>query len=947
MLASRIARATSRRFFRARLLPALIVCALAAFVAPSGASAGELQATRAPEVVGPHDEEIVEATPGERIVCSGGTWRGEPKLEYEWIVNGVTVQGPLTANAGGELYLVTVKGGGEEQEISCNVLARQNAEQEEEESSNTVIVHGKKVVKEYPPVNEVAPKITPETAKVGQTLTCEPGKWSESPSSYRFTWLRGGSPISGATESAYKVATADEGHSLSCAVVAVNKIGSSESKLSSNSVAIAALKIPEGPAPEVIGTLEVGKTLTCVHGEWTGEPTFAYQWVREGNKISGATGSTHVIESEDQTHRLACELTATNAAGHVTKSSKETAEVPGSAPVDLKRPEISGTPKAGEMLTCSKGEWSGVPAPTFTYQWLVGNVAIAKATSATYTVPAEDRGKTLTCEVKAKSSAGSADALSNSVVIPEEKNGEKPVDEVPPEVHGTGAVGGKLECATGTWRGTPTPQYAYEWVRNLGESGEAVISGATSSSYTVREADEGSKISCEVTASNSEGSTTKASSNRITVAGAGPTELAPPEIFPGGEVQAGETLTCSAGEWSGHPTPTFEYQWLRHGGAIGSATGYSYTVVEGDRGENLECEVTAKNSAGDASARSEAVHVEGSPPYDRTQPSVAPESPKAGETIRCEPGEWEGTPKPTFAYHWQINGEDIAPDTEHEDEYTVLNKNRGRSIRCQVTAKNAEGEGTGYSKSVVVAGSAPEPPEGGVQLSGSPAVGNALTCTIGEWSGKPTPSFSIQWLLDGTPIAGATGTTYTVPLADENHFISCEVAGTNEYGSETATSSSVYISTVSKVTSKGEVSKTPTEGEGESTSKPVSAAEILSRLNNELLRLQHAVRLRGLRKHRTYAFSFNSPTGGTLEYSWYLARKGAALSKAGAKKPLLVARATASFTGPAKKTIVLHLTSAGLRLLRTSQTVRLTGKGVFLRSGLKPVSWLKTFELKS
>jgi hypothetical protein len=87
------------------------------------------------------------------------------------------------------------------------------------------------------PENTAAP-IVSGTAKVGQTLTCSEGMWTNpAPTSYAYRWLRDGVAIGGAESSTYTVTSADEGHGISCEVTATNAVGS-RSAASDNSAAI-------------------------------------------------------------------------------------------------------------------------------------------------------------------------------------------------------------------------------------------------------------------------------------------------------------------------------------------------------------------------------------------------------------------------------------------------------------------------------------------------------------------------------------------------------------------------------------------------------------------------------------------------------------------------------------------------------------------------------------
>jgi hypothetical protein len=64
------------------------------------------------------------------------------------------------------------------------------------------------------------------------------------------------------------------------------------------------------------------------------------------------------------------------------------------------------------------------------------------------------------------------------------------------------------------------------------------------------------------------------------------------------------------------------------------------------------------------------------------------------------------------------------------------------------------------------------------------AVGEVLSCTMGEWNGEPD-SYTYAWCLDGVDM-GATGTSYTTVAGNEGHTVTCVVTATNEAGSAAA-----------------------------------------------------------------------------------------------------------------------------------------------------------------
>ena len=251
------------------------------------------------------------------------------------------------------------------------------------------------------------------------------------------------------------------------------------------------------------------------------------------------------------------------------------------APVIKEAPSISGTPVAGNTLTCSTGAWEPTPG-SYEYEWkLDGSVVAGPGASATYQLPSGDEGKTLVCVVTATlEGLESKPATSAPVTII-----GLPVSTEAPSISGTAATGQTLSCSNGAWTESPTG-YTYEWKLE-----GAVIPGASESTYKVPAGDEGKKITCVVTATDGAGSGTPTPSAPVTVIRA-PENTVKPAIS--GVAAAGETLSCSPGTWSGTVT-RYTYQWSIEGTPIAGATSATYTVLTSDQGHTLTCTVTAYN----------------------------------------------------------------------------------------------------------------------------------------------------------------------------------------------------------------------------------------------------------------------------------------------------------------------------------------------------------------
>lgn len=200
------------------------------------------------------------------------------------------------------------------------------------------------------PVNTVVPTVSGSTV-VGSTLTGTNGTWSNSPTGYAYQWLRGSTPISGATSITYIAASADIGSTLALRVTASNAGGPGAAATSSNTAAVTAAPVPapvNTSLPAINGTAQVGSTLTSTTGAWTNSPTiYARQWLRGSTPISGATGATYDPVQADVGSTLSVRVVANNGTDSAPATSAATATVTAAPSIDS-RPRFGvGTATAG------------------------------------------------------------------------------------------------------------------------------------------------------------------------------------------------------------------------------------------------------------------------------------------------------------------------------------------------------------------------------------------------------------------------------------------------------------------------------------------------------------------------------------------------------------------------------------------------------------------------
>jgi carboxypeptidase family protein len=81
-------------------------------------------------------------------------------------------------------------------------------------------------------------------------------------------------------------------------------------------------------------------------------------------------------------------------------------------------------------------------------------------------------------------------------------------------------------------------------------------------------------------------------------------------------------------------------------------------------------------------------------------------------------------------------------------------------------------------------------------VSGTPVVGQTLSCSNGSWTGIGTLAYAYKWLRNGVAIAGASANTYVVQAGDQGTGLACVVTATNEIETEVTRSTSATSNTV-------------------------------------------------------------------------------------------------------------------------------------------------------
>jgi secreted trypsin-like serine protease len=305
---------------------------------------------------------------GSTLEAITGSWDpGGSEFSYQWLASNAPIEGEtspsilLTPDLHGKRISVQVTGS------NLGYLTTRRV------SAQSVAVAG--LSQDDPGLQSIA-----GTLEQGETLEAQTANWHDE-ATLSYVWYRGTKAISGATLQTYTLKAADINQKIKVAVTG-SRPGYNRRTITSSATSNVAGVFSNPPTPTISGTVAVGSTLTARPGTWSPAPTFSYQWLRDGEVITGARASSYKLTATDLNTEIKVRVTASRTFYiQVAQESVGTAPVqPGT--ISSQTPTITGSMVRSGKLTASPGTWS--PAPVFTYQWLRNGVEISGATSRNY-----------------------------------------------------------------------------------------------------------------------------------------------------------------------------------------------------------------------------------------------------------------------------------------------------------------------------------------------------------------------------------------------------------------------------------------------------------------------------------------------------------------------------------------------------------------------------------
>ena len=586
--------------------------------------------------------------------------------------------------------------------------------------------------------------------------------------------------------------------------------------------------VPNNPAtgaPSITGTAQVGETLSAdtsaiADADGLANVSYSYQWIRNDggtdSNISGATYSSHTLAADDEGRTIKVQVSFTDDTGSgETLTSAATAAVvarPNNPATGA--PSITGTAQVGETLsadTSAIADADGLANVSYSYQWIRNDGGadsnISGATHSSYTLAADDEGRTIKVQVSFTDDTGSGETLTSAATAAVVARPNNPATGAP-SITGTAQVGETLSADTSAIAdadGLANVSYSYQWIRNDGGT-DSNISGATHSSHTLAADDEGRTIKVQVSFTDDAGNAETLSSvatSPVEAASPPPNRSATglPSIVGSARVESTLTVdTSGIADADGMQDVVFRYQWIAGESGISGASQRSYTLTSDEEGLTIRVSVSFSDDAGNAETLSSVATspVESaSPPPNRSAtglPSIVG-SARVGSTLTVDTSgiaDADGMQDVVFRYQW-IAGESGISGASQKS-YTLTSDEEGLTIRVSVSfsddAGNAETLSSVATSPVESASPPPNRSATGLpSIVGSARVESTLTVDtsgIADADGMQDVVFRYQWIVhDGrshTAIDGARGSSYTLVESDEGQRIRILVIFTDDEG---------------------------------------------------------------------------------------------------------------------------------------------------------------------
>jgi len=472
------------------------------------------------------------------VPANGGT-----SPAYQWKVNGANISGAINAQ-------YTTNSLANNDVVTCVMTSNLVCLTAPSATANAITVS---VTANLTPSVTISASQTTICAGSSVTFTAIPVNGGSNPA---YQWKRNGTTVTGATSSTYTTSTLVNGETVSCQITSnatclTTPIANSANIVISVTPTITASVSITANANSICA----GETITFTASPVNGGITPSYQWKKNGNAVSGATGPVFIANNLTNNDIINCEMTsnANCAVPAVAVSNLITISVSQPATPTISIAASQTTICIGTTVTFSATSGNGGNNPL--YQWYKNGIPVNGETQAIYITNELLNSDQIYCTLVSNASCiTTPNAISNTLTITISS-------AVSPEVSIVASQNPVCEGSLVIFTAVPLnggPSPIWQWKVN-GEN----VNGAYSPVFATSDLNNGDEVVCEMISDANCLTTPYATSNTI-VMGIQPIPV------PVAYVQ-GVLLSTTQ--------PFNAYQWLFEGSIIPGAIYQQHTAT--------------------------------------------------------------------------------------------------------------------------------------------------------------------------------------------------------------------------------------------------------------------------------------------------------------------------------------------------------------------------------
>lgn len=207
------------------------------------------------------------------------------------------------------------------------------------------------------------------------------------------------------------------------------------------------------------------------------------------------------------------------------------------APAFVAASSIIGEPTVGQVLTRTRGTWTGFPPPQIQTQWRHGPNTDGSGGSGwiagnSFAVTEEHLGRYIGLRTRASNTEGETGWYPGTAAVgPVQPALAAPIFTEAPSLTGTARPGQTLTATAGAVTGHPEPLVEWRWQYQVGGgTWHTFVARGSQNAYVVQAGDIGRTIRAQVIASNSEGETDWQTAGTVGPVQDVPSQNLPPEL---------------------------------------------------------------------------------------------------------------------------------------------------------------------------------------------------------------------------------------------------------------------------------------------------------------------------------------------------------------------------------------------------------------------------------